>query len=139
MAYATRADIDKRIRQDELVRLTDEDDLGVVDDSKVNAAIDAADLEIDSYLGKRYSLPLTSTPPFLTSLAVDLALWNLYSVVDADGMPKTRAERREIAISILNRIGDGTLTMGASDPGGTAASFSGGDRIFTRDTLRDVL
>ena len=141
MAYATLEDIGKRIRQDELIRLTDENDLGVVAGDKVAAAIEAAGLEIDSYLGQgeRYALPLATTPPLLTSLAVDLAIWNLYSVVDADGMPKTRAERRQEAIDILIKIGAGQLTLGALDPGGTSASFVGGERIFTRDTMRGVL
>ncbi len=139
--YATRADIDKRIRQDELIRLTDEDDLGVVNDDKVDAAIEAAGLEIDSYLGKnpRYTLPLTAPPAILASLAVDLAIWNLYSVVDADGMPKTRAERRQAALDILGMVAAGTLTLGAADPGGTAAGFSGAARMFTRASMRGML
>jgi phage gp36-like protein len=139
MAYATRTDIDQRIRQDELVRLTDEDDLGAVNDGKVEASIEAAGLEIDSFLGRRYALPLASVPPILTSLAVDLAIWNLYSVVDADGMPKTRAERRQAALGILERLADGAMTLGAADPGGTAAVFTGGDRVFTRKSTRGLL
>ena len=141
MAYATRTDIDKRITQAELVRLTDESDSGIVDEAKVEAALEAADLEIDSYLAgnPRYKLPLVVVPPLLPSLAVDLALWNLYSIADADGMPKTRTERRQAAVDILKRLADGSLTLGAAEPASQTPSFSGGDRLFTRTTMRDVL
>lgn len=139
MAYATAADIDKRVTQAELVRITDEYDLGVVDPEKVAAAIEAADLEIDSYLGHRYTLPLAIVPAILTSISVDLALWNLYSIADADGMPKTRQNRRDNAIALLAKLSDGTITLGASDPLTGQASFSAEDRIFTRTTMGGLM
>lgn len=134
MSYATRSDIDVRITQAELVRITDEDDTGNVDETKVEDAIIAAGLEIDSYLAAndRYKLPLVDPPKLLTHLAVDLAIWNLYSIADADGMPQTRADRRQAALDILNRLADGSLALGSADPGKTGAYFVAAPSLFSR-------
>ena len=139
MAYATKADLDKRVTQDELIRITDEGDLGVVDTDKVDAAIEAADLEIDTYLGKRYTLPLATVPAILTSISVDLALWNLYSIADADGMPKTRQDRRDNAIKLLVMLSSGEISLGATDPLVGQASFNAEERIFTRGSMGGLL
>jgi len=141
MGYATRGDIDNRISQSELVLLTDEGGTGAVQDDKINAALEAADVEIDSYLAARYPLPLVAPQPLLTTLAVDIAIWNLYGVVgDASGVPEVRKERYQGAVKTLVRLSSGSQTLGTSpqQAGSEAAVFSGPGRLFGRDKMRGL-
>lgn len=137
MAYATRTDIDQRITQSELVRLTDQHDIGVADATMIEAALEAAAIEIDSYLAIRYPLPLADAMPLLTSLAVDIAIWNLYGIVDHAGVPEVRKERYHAAVQTLKRLADGSQTLGLppQQAGSEAAVFSGPARLFGRATM----
>lgn len=137
MSYATAADLEARITQSELIRLTDEADTGAVDAAKVTAALEAADTEIDSYLAARYTLPLTDPQPLLTSLAVDIAIWNLYAV-DETGAPETRKDRYQAAVATLGRLSSGKQTLGAQEVaagGSDAAVYSGPTRLFDRTKM----
>jgi len=139
MGYATTADLNLRITQSELVRLTDENDTGNVDTATITAALETADVEIDSYLAVRYSLPLAETQPLLVSLAVDIAIWNIYSLDDS-GVPENRKERYQAAIKTLERISSGkqSLPISESVTEDSSAEVSGPERLFTRDTMRDL-
>ena len=57
----------------------------------VNNYIDDAESVIDSYLGRRYSLPLASTPPVITKIAKALTICDIYS----DLYPNDNANRNE--------------------------------------------
>lgn len=141
MSYASSADLAERITESELIRLTDEDDLGEVDTDKVSAALEAADVEIDSYLAARYSLPLADSQPLLVTLAVDIAIWNLYAL-DAAGVPENRKDRYSSAVKTLERLAAGKQTLGAAEPvsssGSDAAVFTGPDRLFDRDKMKGL-
>lgn len=138
--YATVTDLNKRITQDELIRLTDEADSGQVITATIEAALEAADVEIDSYLAPRYTLPLTDPQPLLSTLAVDIAIWNLYSLDDS-GVPENRKDRYNAAVKTLERLSTGKQTLGGEEKaaaGSSAAVFSGPDRLFSRKTLKDI-
>jgi len=140
--YATVDDLNKRITQDELIRLTDEADSGLVNTATIEAALEAADVEIDSYLAvdDRYELPLAGSQPLLSTLAVDIAIWNLYSL-DASGVPENRKDRYREAVKTLERLSTGKQTLGGEEKaaaGSSAAVFAGPDRLFSRKTLKDI-
>lgn len=138
--YATVTDLNKRITQDELIRLTDEADSGQVNTATIEAALEAAAVEIDSYLASRYSLPLTDPQPLLATLAVDIAIWNLYSLDDS-GVPENRKDRYREAVKTLERLSTGKQTLGGEEKaaaGSSAAVYSGPDRLFSRKTLEDI-
>ncbi len=137
--YATALDLAMRITQSELIRLTDENDTGEVIDATIAAALEAADVEIDSYLAVRYPLPLAETQSFLVALAVDIAIWNLYSLDDS-GVPENRKARYQAAIKTLERISSGkqSLNVEESAGGSSSAEVSGPARLFSRETLRDL-
>lgn len=140
MGYATVEDLVKRITESELIRLTDEEDTGAVVEATIEAALESADTEIDSYLASRYTLPLADPQPLLTSIAVDIAIWNLYSLDDS-GVPEIRKDRYQAAVKMLERIASGKQTLGAQEiaaAGSSAAVFSGPDRLFTRDNMKDL-
>lgn len=135
--YADIDDIRKQIREAELIGLTDEDNTGAVVEAVVNTAIETAGVEIDGYLGGRYTLPLSPVPDIIKKLCVDIAVYNLY--VLGAGPPESRKERYDNAIKFLTRVSEGKITLGANDPAGTGTAdkpaASTGDRIFSTDTL----
>lgn len=138
--YASIADLQLRITSSELIRLTDEADTGSIDEDKIAAALEAASIEIDSYLASRYPLPLTDDQPLLRPLAVDIAIWNLYGIVDQAGVPEVRQSRYDQAIATLKRIAGGTQTLGTSpqQQGAEAAFFQGPAKLFGRRQTRDL-
>ena len=78
MVYCSEDDLLKMIPQADLADLTVES--GEVPDSLIIAdAINKAGAEIDSYLGVKYVVPLATLPDRVKALAVDLAIYHLYS------------------------------------------------------------
>lgn len=139
MSYTTQAQIETRISKAELIRLTDEDDTGTVDAAKIEAAIEAAGAEIDSYLGSRYALPLAETPGVIGSLACDIAIYTLYALDEAGSVPETRQKRYDSAVKLLAEIETGDRTLGrpaAQEATGEAVVLTSDGRIFSRDKLR---
>lgn len=136
--YATLDDIRKQIRETELIGLTDENDLGSVDTTKVDNALEASTAEIDGYLGGRHDLPLATVPPILKKLCADIAIFNLYSL--GHGPPESRQLLYDNAIAFLTKVSEGKISLGAEDPEGTGSvdtpAVSSGDLIFTTDTLK---
>ncbi len=139
MSYAEISDIRKQIRESELIGLTDEGDLGVVDATVADNAIEAASVEIDGYLGGRYTLPLDPVPDILKKLCADIAIYNLYSL--ADGPPENRETRYKNAIAFLKAVNKGDISLGANDPEGTGpgdtAGVSSSEPVFSNDTLKN--
>lgn len=136
MAYATLAELQLRISESELIRLTDEPDAGAIDEAKIEAALEAASIEIDSYLAARYPLPLPLPQPLLQPICVDLAVWNLYAIVEHAGVPEVRRERYDQAVAALKRMASGAQTLGIApqEVGSEAAVFAGPPRLFNRNT-----
>jgi phage gp36-like protein len=139
MAYCSEDDLLKMIPQSELADLTVES--GEVPDSLIIAeAISKADAEIDSYLGVRYIVPLTSPPVQVKALAVDLALYHLYSRRSL--VPPVRQHKYEAAVAFLKQVVAGQMVI--VGPGGEAPTVAkeisdatGAVRVFSRDTLAD--
>jgi phage gp36-like protein len=140
MSYATQTDLALRITEAELIRLTDEDDQGEVNADTIEAALDAATIEIDSYLAVRYPLPLADEQPLLVGLCCDLAIWNLYAGVEQAGVPEVRRIRHEQAIATLKRLAAGAQTLGAppSSQGSEAAAWTGEAKVFTRSKMQGL-
>jgi len=133
MAYCSEDDILKMMPQAELAELTAES--GDIPDPEVVAeAINKAAAEIDSYLQVRYSLPLSPTPELIKSLAVDLAIYHLYSRRSV--MPPVRRQNYEAAVAFLKAVaaGQAGLVESAGEP---SAEVSGAGRLFSRDELGD--
>jgi phage gp36-like protein len=142
--YCTLADIQAVIPEQDLVELTD-DSLppAVVDQIKVNRAISDAGELIDGSLRGRYSLPLSPAPGLINTLAVDLAIYRLYSRRIRLTPPEVVGERHKEALKLLEQIRNGRVSLGAENVGGAPTPDAGGpqisvpDRVFSRDTLED--
>jgi phage gp36-like protein len=138
MSYATLEDLKKALTEATLIDLTDDNDLGVIDTAVVENALEAADVEIDAYVGERYSLPLTEVHAIIGKMSADLAIFNLYS--RRQGPPDHWQARYNNAIKMLGMIRDGKLGLGVADPDtgdSNTAEVVSVDRIFTRDSLKN--
>jgi len=138
MAYCSQDDLLTMIPAAELAELTTES--GDTPDAAVVAeAIDKAASEIDAYLALRYDLPLAATPPQVKNLAVDLALYHLYSRRSV--APAVRQKKYEAAVAFLKEVAAGlVLVEGAGEPSGDTrqvGGFSGDRRVLRRDGLSD--
>lgn len=136
MAYATLEEMLKRFGETELIRLTDNEEpyLGQINLDKLNAAMDAANSEIDAYLAMGMSVPLINPPKLIILLACDMAR---YHASLAHSRVSERDEvRYNAAIKTLQKIADGKLKTGATSAqdnltgNGTAQMSSGRDTVF---------
>ena len=138
MTYATPQDLIDRFGEAEMLAIADRDGDDAVDTAVVETALaDAGDL-IDSYIGRRYALPLSATPGQLVSAACDIARWKLYT--DA---PHERVEAAyKAAVAWLKDVGAGRADLDAEGVAPTADSagapvYAGASRVFSHDTLKD--
>jgi phage gp36-like protein len=142
MPYCLQADIEEQISQDELVELTDDSGVGVVDTSAVTRAIADADAEIDSYCGSRYTPPFDPVPVMIRKLSVDIAAYNLFSRRSALKIPNERQKRYENSIRFLRDVAKGLISLGADAPSEPDDSQpqttrTHADRIFTSGKTSD--
>ncbi|MBM9605966.1 gp436 family protein [Desulfopila inferna] len=135
MSYATLADLKNKLDEETLIQLSDDADTGSVVNSVIDAALEAADVEIDSYLAAKYSLPLVEGVQILTHVAADIAIVNLYS--RRNGPPEHWQKKYDNHISFLEKVVAGEISLGASTPvAGDEAQVISSERIFSRDSLK---
>ncbi len=136
--YAALADIQQWLKEDKLIRLTCDDDTGIVDTSVVDAVLEAASIEIDGYLGTRYDLPFTDPPPILKKYCVDMTCHLLH--VRSESSDELWESLYKNAITYLKLVGKGSVSLGAEDPEETGQAetvkISSSKRIFSRDSLK---
>jgi phage gp36-like protein len=141
MAYCALTDILDQIDEAILIQLTDDENAGIVEESRVEKAIADADSEINGHIGARYSLPLPDpVPNIVRKFSVDVAIYNLYSRRQSI-MPDERRERYNAAIRFFEQVAAGKASLGESDPEGSPAGtnapeISGPPRIFDRSKMR---
>ncbi len=139
MAYCSEDDLLNMIPQADLADLTVES--GEVPDSLIIIdAINKAGAEIDSYLGVKYVVPLATPPDRVKALAVDLAIYHLYSRRSI--VPPVWQQRHDAAVAFLKQVVAGQMvivgpqgelpTMAKEVTDATSAI-----RAFTRDTQAD--
>jgi phage gp36-like protein len=139
MAYCSEDDLLKMIPQADLADLTVES--GEVPDSLIIMdAIGKAGAEIDSYLGVKYVVPLATPPDRVKALAVDLAIYHLYSRRSI--VPPVWQQRHDAAVAFLKQVvagqlvivgPQGELPMVAKEVTDATSAI----RAFTRDTQAD--
>ena len=140
MAYCALADLQEQIDERELIQLTDDDNVGIVDQGAVDKAITDADGEIDGYLGSRHTVPLNPVPSIINKISVDIAIYNLYSRRLAP--PEHRESRYKNGIRFLEQVAAGKITLGAQDPdpvpANEAPQIESPGRIFNRTSMRGL-
>jgi phage gp36-like protein len=138
--YCTLENLKSYLTEDSLIQLTDDENLGVIDEARVDEAIANACATIDGYCG-RYQLPFVTVPAIIKPIALDLTVYNLYAR-QMESMPETRKDNRANAIKLLENIAKGLVRLGdalgveaPATPAATAA-VSGPKRLFSRDTMK---
>ena len=108
-AYATEQQFIDQFGQEETIQLTNlEDPAAVAVNSTVlQAALDRASEEIDSYIGQRYDLPLVVLPVTLVQAALDIARYRL----DNNDPREDVWQRYEDAIKWLLLIANGKVSL----------------------------
>jgi len=157
MSYATPQDMIDEFGIREMQIIGDPDGAGVVDQVRVQNALDKASEQIDFSAGQRCALPLAITSPsaatFLKQLCMDIAR---YRLTGASGITATDEvkDRYKEADAKLERIASGKILLcqqtgagGIGAPQGLSpenltageASCDGIDRVLTRDSLADFM
>lgn len=109
MAYATIADIETIYGSALLDAVSDRDRTGTRNDLAITAALDAASAEIDTYIGTRYTTPLTQVPPYIRQICVDITVYRLA----LDVAPRTEEMRLRYvdAIAYLKAVSEGKIDL----------------------------
>lgn len=107
MPYATLTDLIERAGEPEIRQIADRDKDGTPDSEVVEAALIGADNTIDGYVFARYSRPLPSIPPVLTTWAVSIARYTLHR----NGAPDHVAQDYKDAIAALKDVQAGRYAL----------------------------
>lgn len=110
--YSTVDDAINAIGGEALRQLSDLDNRGVIDNSRVIAAIKVADGIINSYLGKRYAVPLAIVPQPIATLSCDWAIRVLRTRAYKIQPLAEDSEADEVARAWLAGIAGGTISIG---------------------------
>lgn len=131
MTYATQANLTDRFGEAMLVNLTDRAAVAtsVIDAVVINRALVDTDSVIDSYLGTRYVLPLSTVPPMVVDLALQIAIYKLH-VNDPD--PKISKDY-DVALKMLDKISTGAIAIPAE---GIAPQSSNAQGVRATDRER---
>ncbi len=112
MAYATVRDMIERFGQTEMVRLTTpaDQDLGGIVTEVAEAKLDDASAQIDSYVGKRYQVPMAVPPQVIVRAACILARYDLATGEQREPTEQMRLQRQE-TIAWLRDIANGNVVL----------------------------
>ena len=111
MAYAVKADLQKRLDDAKLLQLTDFANAGSVDDTRITEALNAASSLVDSYTGGRYVLPLTVSDQ-VKDITLDIAIYKLHSGRQIDSDPVKEAYDQ--ALRFLKDVSAGKASLNQS-------------------------
>jgi len=117
------------IPEDVLIRLTDDEGSGSVNEGRAGAAVAAAQALVDSALSRQYDVPLSSPGELVMKLVSDIALYNLYMRVGS--MPESVKARYEDAAAMLDKFARGVLSLTGAPPD-NGPGLTGQDREFSR-------
>ena len=115
MAYSNLADLKTRIHEDELIQLTDDAGIGVVDSALVDSLIQEADSLIDQFLNGVTALPLSTVPPVIKGISVDFTLY-LVHFRREQIVPEGVKEQRELGLELLRLFQEGKMKIAEITP-----------------------
>ncbi|MEM6726862.1 MAG: DUF1320 domain-containing protein [Pseudomonadota bacterium] len=139
--YASLQELKDAVPAADLESLTDHDGSeGAIVEAKLIAALEDATAQINSYIGRRASLPLSAPPRMLAVVCRDLALYRLYA--NAGRVTEDVARLHKSSIAYLSDVAEGKLSLGDEDAADTVeaspgAVFTEGDApVMTRESLK---
>lgn len=133
--YCTKSDLEARFGTEEILELTDRDADGVEDAGVLYVAIADAGNTIDSYVSKRYDLPLAEIPQRLVKIACDLVRYDLHK----EDPPERVMAAYKDAMATLRDIAAGraVLDVAGTEPTGAKDDVivEGPERMFNKETM----
>lgn len=127
--FATLDAMRDKFGESELIELTVTEPPYVqeINMTRLNAAMQQANSEIEGYIGARYPLPLQTVPPFLQSIACDMTRYHASTGAMSENSPiKTRYEA---ALKTLKEISKGAIQIGGNPTGQAAPIQSSNNAI----------
>jgi len=119
MSYCTVDDLRLLLPEDELIELTDDDGVGVLNESVCERAIEEASREVDAYVGlvRTVPVPEAEVPGLLRDLTARLAIYHLFRrrALRLDQIPEVWQEERRQALRTLERIARGQIKLVHTD------------------------
>jgi phage gp36-like protein len=123
--YCTIDDLKKTLPEQEIIELTDDENLKptVIDAAdadcddiieRIYEAIEAADAEIDGYCTVRYGTPLSPVPVLINKLSIEIAVYHL--IARRPPVAESAEKRYERALARLKDISKGILSLGIDPP-----------------------
>lgn len=141
MAYATVQDMIGRYGETEMLRLSSVDGLlpETVNAGPVEQAIADSDATIDSYLRKRYTVPLAPAPRAIVNASCVLARYELSVGGDREPADQVKAGRKD-TVAWLTQLANGLATLEGVAPiaSSSSAQTSDRDRMFGRHGERGL-
>ncbi|GAB5378968.1 MAG: hypothetical protein Alis3KO_00970 [Aliiglaciecola sp.] len=140
MSYCTLDDMINRFGADELTQLSATPGSDVMDIPVVQAAIDDASNDIDSFVGSRYPLPLSVVPKSLVKLCANMARYNLYD----NAAPELVEKNNKAAFDFLKMVAKGDVRLGLDSQGETPVSdeaieMQSAGSVFSRANAQDFI
>lgn len=124
MTYATRTELEERYGTDELAQRE-----SVLPAGAVDRALADADVEVDSYLTGRYTVPLSPVPGNVTRLAAAIARYRLLG----DAATELARKEYEDARAWLRDVAAGRVQIEGATPLAAAAPSATVDYVVGRD------
>jgi phage gp36-like protein len=123
MVYASNADIIIIYGEAVLDTVASRDSSGRQSYEAVDAALQSASDEIDTYLGGRYTVPLETPPPYIRQICVDIAVYRL--ALDIGPRTEEMRLRYTDAINYLKSLAKGDLDLPVTGGEGGGGSGTG--------------
>lgn len=147
MTYAGSSDLEARLGSTVFVQLTDDAGTGVADETKAAEALATAEGEVNSYLGRRYAVPVdvarhAQLAALLRNVTVDLAAYRLHA--RRPPVPDELWRHRSSAIGWLERLADGravlpaTTELAGNEATGIVSQATGVARRTSADQLEHI-
>lgn len=140
--YCALDDLRKQSSDEFLLRCTDDENTGVIDQAIIDEKIADAQTEIDSYCRAQYSVPFQTVPGLIRKLTVDIALYNLVSRrgMDEDSPDVILVKRYRDATKLLENLAKGIVTIGPTAVGDPTpqpqqATVISSPRLFSRRSM----
>jgi phage gp36-like protein len=129
MPYATVTDMVGRFGETEMLRLSSVDGLlpETVNAVPVDQAIADAGAIIDSYLRKRYAVPLSPVPQVITRAACILARYDLCVGGDREPPTQVKDDRKDV-VTWLTQIARGDVSLEDAAPIAPSSTAMAQDR-----------
>ncbi len=137
--YSQLTDLQNVLRADALIELTDDENLGQINQDRVNEAIARGDSLIDSYCSSKFIVPFGApVPATVRMLSEDLAIYHLYAR-RGEEIPGSVNDKFKNALKQLSNISKGLVNLGApsasavEDPEISISTPDPSTRTFTSD------